>query len=44
LPYGKRDPVNYAIDKIIKLRDIISADPAYDQMYTEFIDELEKFC
>jgi len=40
----KVDPVNYAIDKIIKLRDIISADPAYDQMYTEFIEELEKFC
>ncbi|ODM94608.1 Short transient receptor potential channel 5 [Orchesella cincta] len=40
----KVDPVNYAIDKIVKLRDIMNRDPAYDQMYAEFIEELEKFC
>ncbi|CAL8147991.1 unnamed protein product [Orchesella dallaii] len=40
----KVDPVNYAIDKIVKIRDIMKRDQAYDQMYAEFIEELEKFC
>ncbi|CAL8123843.1 unnamed protein product [Orchesella dallaii] len=40
----KKDPVNYAIDKIVKIRDIMKKDKAYDQMYTDFIKELEKYC
>ncbi|CAL8109973.1 unnamed protein product [Orchesella dallaii] len=40
----KVDPVNYAIDKIIKIRDIIENDTAYHSMYSKFVEELEKFC
>ncbi|ODM96467.1 Short transient receptor potential channel 5 [Orchesella cincta] len=40
----KVDPVNYAIDKIIKIRDIIENDKRFDSMYGTLVTQLETFC
>lgn len=39
----KIDPVNYAIDKLINLREICDRDTTFNALYAEFPDKLEQF-
>ncbi len=41
--YEHKDPINYALKKIVKLRELIRVDNAFTRLYDGFEEELEAF-